>query len=178
MSTFCAAQEPVDVAPISWWQHAGMNVLREARHVTGRECCKNRHVCPRQHLRQRYQMIYLEHRSSTFWQRCACVWLRRLSVNFCSAYLCFSTTQPGEIFGMLVDTDALPHKPACTSQVDFHLHSGFEQCCWWHRMQRRMSGITCGTRREMKRIESGLSTLDIALFRWRAWAVYSEQVQS
>lgn len=39
-----------------------------------------------------------------------------------------------------------------------------------------MSGITCGTRREMKRIESGLSTLDIALLRWRAWAQFSEQV--
>ncbi|KAK9852808.1 hypothetical protein WJX84_011225 [Apatococcus fuscideae] len=104
-------QEPVDVAPISWWQHAGINVLREARHVTGWEGCKKRRVCHRQHLRERYQIIYLEHRSSTFWQR----------------------------------------------------------------MQRRMSGITCGTRREMKRIEAGLSTLDIALFRWRAWAVYSEQ---
>ena len=117
MSTICAAQEPVDVAPISWWQHAGINVLREARQVTGREGCKKRHVCPRQQLRQRYQMIYLEHRSSTFWQRWAFVRLGRLSVNFCSAYLCFSTKQLTQTSGMLIDTDALPHKAACTSQV-------------------------------------------------------------
>ncbi len=45
-------------------------------------------------------------------------------------------------------------------------------------MHRRMCGVTCGTRRELKRIEAGLTVQDIALFRWRAWAVFTGEVDS
>ena len=62
-------QESVDVAPIAWWQHAGNAVTKEAQRLTGADGIVSTRFWQRRELRERYQMIYLEHRASTFWQR-------------------------------------------------------------------------------------------------------------